>query len=251
MPESERAGIPAPELAKQAGGTSHTALLVILVVGAVVRLSLWGWFQDLPIQIHDEKDYNLLAKNIVDYGEFCFIPGTPTSLRPPLYPAMVAGVYALCGVENYQAVRLLQAVLSLFNVLVLYGLGKEVTSGRTAIWLAGLFSFYPSFVGFDNLLLTETLFTLLLCGFCYLFVLAYRLQSLKCLLLAGVVLGLGTLTRSILWMSPPLLAVFILCTWGSSWPRRGLAVLSLLIPFALTLAPWALRNTARGDFCSS
>ena len=216
---------------------------MILIVAAAVRVGLWGWFQELPIQISDEKDYTLLAKNIVDYGEFSFNAGTPTSLRPPLYPAMVAGVYALCGLENYQAVRLLQAALSLVNVLVLYGLGKEIASRRTALWLAALFSFYPSLLGFNNLLLTETLFTLLLCGFCYLIVLAYRRQSLGCLLAAGVVLGLATLTRSILWMSPPMLAVFLLCTWKSSWPRRGLAVLALLVSFGLTLAPWAIRNT--------
>src|SRR5436305_7560850 len=98
-------------------------------------------------------------------------------------------------------------------------------------------------VGFNCLLLTETLFTLLLCCFGYFLMLAYRQMSMRCLLAAGAFLGLATLTRSVTWMFPPLLAVFLLATWKDSWPRRVLAVVALVIPFAIVLAPWAVRNT--------
>jgi 4-amino-4-deoxy-L-arabinose transferase-like glycosyltransferase len=219
------------------------ALAMILLAGALVRVLLWIYFQNLPLGIWDENEYNLLAKNVVEHGEYTFTPGTLTTLRPPLYPAMVAGVYSVFGVENYQAVRLLQAGLSLLNVVILYALGKEIGSRRLALWLAGLYCFYPSFLGFGNLLLTETLFTLLACTFCYLVIVAIRRESLGYLLFAGVTLGLATLTRSIFWMFPPVLAVFLLAVWNASWPRRLLAVLSVTVAFALTLAPWAVRNS--------
>jgi 4-amino-4-deoxy-L-arabinose transferase-like glycosyltransferase len=218
-------------------------LLMIVLAGALVRAGLWTWFQTVPIAIWDEKDYNVLATNLVEHGQFAFVPGTLTALRPPLYPVMVACVYGVFGVENYQAVRLLQAGLSLLNVLILYMLAIEIVPRRTALWLAGLFCFYPSFLGFNNLLLTETLFTLLLCTFCYLVILAVRRDTLGYLLVAGLVLGLATLTRSILWMFPPVLAAWLLVVWTGSWPRRCLAVLVVSVPFALTLAPWAVRNT--------
>ncbi|HYV34497.1 MAG TPA: glycosyltransferase family 39 protein [Gemmataceae bacterium] len=227
----------------QVGGAIKVPLLALLLAGAAVRLCLWFWFQHLPIEIVDEQDYNSLAKNLVEHGEFSYFPGTLTSIRPPLYPLLVAGVYTLFGLENFQAVRLIQAVMSLLNVVVLYGLGKEIASRRTALWLAGLFCFYPSFLGFNNLLLTETLFTLLLCTFCYLIILACKRQAMRYLLVAGVVLGLATLTRSILWMFPPVLALFLLICWQGSWPRRFVAVLAVVLPFALTMTPWAWRNT--------
>jgi 4-amino-4-deoxy-L-arabinose transferase-like glycosyltransferase len=214
-----------------------------MAAGAAVRLVLWIWFQHLPIQIHDEKDYNLLATNLLEYRQFAYTAGTPASLRPPLYPLIVAGVYALCGLDSFQAVRLLQAALNLVNVLVLYGLGKEVGSRQTALWLAGLFCFYPSFLGFNNLLLTETLFTLLLCAFCYFVALAYTRGALVYLALAGISFSLATLTRSILWLSLPVLAAFLLVTWQAAWPRRALALLALLVPLAATLAPWAWRTS--------
>jgi 4-amino-4-deoxy-L-arabinose transferase-like glycosyltransferase len=237
-PASAPTGMPS-----KAAAASRWPFLLILLFGAIVRITLWRWFQELPLHIADENDYNRLATNLVEHQEFSFTAGSLTSLRPPLYPALVAGVYALFGLQNFPAVRLLQAALSLFNTFVLYGLGLEVASRRAALWLAGLFCFYPSFLGFNNLLLTETLFTLLLSLFCYLLVLAYRREALGYLLAAGLILGLATLTRSILWMSPPLLAVFLVATWKGSWLRRGLAVLAVVVPFAIALAPWAYRNS--------
>src|SRR5947209_5815372 len=90
-------------------------LLVILLAGALVRLALWGGALGQPLHIVDERDYNTLANNLLEHGEFAFVLGSPTSLRPPLYPAVVAGTYWLFGADNFQAVRLLQAILSLLN----------------------------------------------------------------------------------------------------------------------------------------
>src|SRR3954452_7665949 len=97
-----------PEGADAVASRAVHPLVAILLAGAVLRLVLWAWFQDKPIHIWDEQDYNTLAVNLLRSGEFAFTPGTPTSLRPPLYPALVAGVYRLFGPENFQAVRLLQ-----------------------------------------------------------------------------------------------------------------------------------------------
>jgi 4-amino-4-deoxy-L-arabinose transferase-like glycosyltransferase len=220
------------------------ALAVILLAGAVVRLLLWAEFRHEPIHIWDEWDYNALATNLVQHGEFTFNPGgTPTSLRPPLYPAVVAAVYRLSGGENFAAVRLLQAALSLLTVAVVYRLGREVASPRTATWLAGLCCFYPTLLAFNNLLLTEVLFTLLLTTSCYLLVLALRRASVTSAALAGVVLGLAALTRSVVWLAPPFLAVFLLLTWKGGWAKRLAAAAAVTAAFAATVAPWAVRNT--------
>jgi 4-amino-4-deoxy-L-arabinose transferase-like glycosyltransferase len=218
-------------------------LLVILLAGAVVRLALWAWFQGCPIEIEDEREYNQIAVNLLVRGEFALEAGQPTSIRPPLYPAFVAAVYALFGRENYQAVRLLQAALSLANVLLLYRLGTDVLSRRAGLWLAGLFCFYPSFLGYDNLLLTEVLFTLLLCATCLLLVWSLQRQSLGCLVLAGLCLGLAALTRSVVWLFPPVLGAFLLLAWKGSLARRLVAAVAVAAAFAVTVAPWAVRNT--------
>lgn len=216
-------------------------LLVILLAGAALRLALWFWFAGVVPHIADEKDYAALGKNLVETGEYFITAGKPTTLRPPLYPALVAAVYAATGVENFQAVRLLQAFLGLATAVLLYFLGREVYCRRVGLWLAGLYCFYPSLVGFNFLLLTETLFTLLLCAFAYAVVLYLHHNRLGYLAAGGVLLGLAALTRSVLWLFPPVLILFLLAFGPGSFVRRILAAVVVVVPFALTIAPWAVR----------
>ena len=120
---------------------------ILLVGGLSPAVALWCWFAGSHPAIWDEHDYDALAVNLVRSGEFGFRPAIPSSIRPPLYPATVAAVYGLFGLENFQAVRLLQAGLSLLNVLLLYRFGTVVSSRRVGVWLAGLYCFYPSMLG--------------------------------------------------------------------------------------------------------
>jgi 4-amino-4-deoxy-L-arabinose transferase-like glycosyltransferase len=218
-------------------------LLVILGLGVVLRLALWAWFQGLPPQIVDERHYSTLGANLVRYGEFAFKPGELTSERPPLYPALVAVVYRLCGIDNCQAVRLVQAVISLLNVVLLYHIGRSLFSRRVALWAAGLYCFYPSLLGYNNLLLTEVLFTFLYCSFAALLIRSVQKDSLRWLLAAGIVLGLAALARSMAVMFAPLLVVFLLVSFPGSLRRRLAAALVVVTAFAAVVAPWAIRNT--------
>jgi 4-amino-4-deoxy-L-arabinose transferase-like glycosyltransferase len=234
----------APEPIAEAGPAARLKpLVLILALGAAVRLGLWLASAGQPLVISDERDYNALAINLAEHGEYAFRLGRPDSLRPPLYPALVSVVYRLFGVENFQAVRLFQAVLSLGLVLLMYHVGSDVYSPRVGQWAAGLCCFYPSLLAFNNLILTETLFTFLLCGFCALLIHALRRQSLAWVAAAGVALGLAALTRSVLWLFPPVLALFLLAAFGGGWGRRLLAAVTVVVAFALPVGPWAVRNT--------
>jgi 4-amino-4-deoxy-L-arabinose transferase-like glycosyltransferase len=225
------------------GDRGWRPLALILLAGAAVRGLLWLWFEGHPLAIWDERDYHALATGLLERGEFGLTPGHPTSIRPPLYPAFLAAVYWVAGGPAFDAVRLLQSGLSLLTAVLLYHLGREVFSPRTGLWLAGFYAFYPSLLGFNNLLLTETLFTFLLTAACYGLVRALRTGSLAWLAAAGALLGLGALTRSVLWYLPPLCAVLLLVAWRGSTRRRLAAAGVLLVVFAGTVAPWSIRNT--------
>jgi 4-amino-4-deoxy-L-arabinose transferase-like glycosyltransferase len=219
------------------------SLTIILVASAGLRLLLWSWFAGEPLYIWDENDYNTLAKNLVTHHEFAFEPGTPVAIRPPLYPFFLAGVYSIFGIESFQVVRLLQAGMGLLTAVLLYLLGCRVHSRQAGLVVAAIFSFYPSWLLQANMVLTESLFTLLLVGACYAVVRFYERDSIALIAVAGLLLGLAALTRSVVWMAPPLLAVFICMTWRTAWHRRLLAGVTLIAVFALTIAPWSIRNT--------
>ena len=91
---------------------------------------MWWAGADAPVVIDDAQDYNGLAVRLAATGQYVSASGEAVSLRPPLYPAVVAGIYKLFGSENYAAVRAFQALLSLGTVLLVYQLGREVYSQR-------------------------------------------------------------------------------------------------------------------------
>src|SRR5262249_61242711 len=102
---------------------------------------------------------------------------------------------------------------------------------------------YPSLISYDYLLLTETLFTLILCLFVLMTVTTLRTGRWTAAFLAGAAIGLAALTRSILWPFPLILCPAIF-RWTTGPARRRLALaLLVLIGSAVTVGPWAVRNT--------
>ncbi len=206
-------------------------------------LLIWIWFWDYGLQVWDERDYDALALSILERHEFGFTPGDQTSLRPPLYPAFLAGVYACCGAQAFSAVRLLQALISILTVIVVYCLGAATFDERVGRMAALLTAFYPSLLLANNLLLTEVVFTFLLSLGCLLLIHAWQRNALTLFAAAGFVFALGALTRSVLWLLPPLLVAAIACGGFARVPRRLAAAAVLVCAFSITIAPWTIRNT--------
>jgi 4-amino-4-deoxy-L-arabinose transferase-like glycosyltransferase len=232
---------------RSAGRCAHREglnLSLLLVVGLFVRLALLWRFDGMDLRVSDERDYDELAINLVRHHEYAFEQGIPTSLRPPLYPALVAGIYQIAGLQNYQAVRLVQVFLGLLIVLVVYLLGRNAYGSRVGLIAAAICCFYPSLVGATNLVLTETLFTLLLCLFALLIQQYLSSAQRVWLAAAGLTLGLAALTRSVLWLFPPVAALFLV-VYGRErfWLGRVVSAGILVFAFCIVLAPWTIRNT--------
>jgi hypothetical protein len=231
-----------PELAPVHYGRVHP-LVWIVVAGVIVRAALWFWWSWSPLLNDDARDYQRLADRLVTTGAYSDAHGNLISLRPPLYPAILAGTYLCFGLENDNAARAIQAGVGLVTTLLVYRLGVLVYSQRVALWAAGLFCFYPSLLCYSNLLLSETYFTFLLVGFSWLVLEAVQRQKISILAAAGIVMGLAALTRSILLLFAPLLAVFLLLSWRGTWSRRMMAAVLPVAVSAAVIAPWAVRNT--------
>lgn len=223
-------------------------LVAILIAGLVVRALLWTWFAGLDLH-DDERDYNALAISLAQENAFR-LQGQTTSIRPPLYPLAVSCVYRVMGVATanelataQQLVRALQAVFSLATVLLVYRLASDLFDSRTGLWAAAIVCFYPSFLAYNNLILTETLFTFWLTLTVWLAVRYVRGGDWRWAIGTGAALGLGALTRSALWMFPPALALFWMALAPGGWRGRLLGPIGMVATFALVIAPWAVRNT--------
>lgn len=185
-----------------------------------------------------------MAVNLVEHGEYSLVAGHPCSARPPLYPAFLAGIYKLFGVENFFAVRIVQGLLGLLAAVLVYPLARQMVDASVANWAAGLVCFYPSLLGFGNLILSEILFTILLLAALLPLARHFRSGSIAPLIPFGALLGLATLTRSVLWPFFPFFMLYLFfAAKGRPWTTRVSAALVPAAAFALVIAPWAIRNT--------
>ena len=168
---------------------------------------------------------------------------TGSSQRPPGYPAFVAGVYLLFGIENYAAVRAAQALLSLLTVVCVYLLGKELYSPRIG-FVGGGRSVFLSLAARLQQPAAERDAVHAFCDDNHAHDGSGGTASVTWLVgHDGALLGLGALVRSILWLFAPLLSLFVFLVWPGAKGRRAVAAAIPLTLFVMTLAPWAYRNT--------
>lgn len=204
--------------------------------------SIWQT-SGLGTHIVDEQHYRALAENILAGNGFATGPGALTSIRPPLYPGLLAAAWRLFGEGNLQAVRVIRILLALALSAVVYALGSRVYSRPVGRVAAGIVWLYPSFIFFNFLILTETLFTLLLLTFVLSCVALVQTPRARTALVCGVLLGLSALTRSVLWPAPLLLCPLMALLIPGPWHRRLALPAVLLVGYCLVVGPWAVRNT--------
>ncbi len=257
-----------PVAAKEAPlrvGRARTAMRWVLAGALALRLGAALWAP--PLQ-GDAADYDRLARALVEGRGYVAPSGRPTSWRPPLYPALLAGVYRVAG-ERPGAVRVVQAVVGTATVAAVFALGTLLGGEGVGVVAAGLVAVDPAQVFAGSHLLSETLFTaLLLAGVLAAARAAARWGTgrggVPWGALAGALLALASLTRAVALLLPfVLLAGAALLGAPGDAPgdgegpdaagrlrsmRRGrgrpglLAAGAALLCFALVLAPWAARN---------
>jgi hypothetical protein len=217
------------------------ALWLALLLGIGLRVVLLKGTAETPLQIEDERHYHQLAVSLL-HGRGYSSEFGPTSMRPPVYPALLAGIYAISGEGNFQAVRVVQIGLLMLNVLLLYRLGTLAFDRRVAAFGAGAFWLYPSLIGFEYLLLTEVLFTLLLTVASLAYISLLRSGRAGVAVATGAAFGLAALARSILWPFPLILCPLTYFSVRGPRPARIRAATLLFLGFALVIGPWAVRN---------
>ncbi len=171
--------------------------------------------------------------------------GVYTSFRAPLYPAFLALVYSISGLEfsRFFAARLAQAIflgapLAPLTYLVAkrFSPTSESSTERTARLAAWIVAAYPMLLVYPLGLGTENLFFVL--------VLSAFLSILKAIdsptalnfILAGVFLALSALTRSVILPFAGLVILYLF------YLHRAKS-LTVAVMFALIISPWILRNT--------
>ncbi len=168
--------------------------------------------------------------------------GMLTTFRAPLYPAFLAIIYYVNGINDgrFFAARLCQAVIgALLAPLTYHTAAYLLPDHEKARRIAALIvAAYPMYLIFPIALATENLFFLLVLLAVLALLRAARKPTTARWLVAGLCLGLAALTRSIILLFA---GGALLWIWMVVKQPRG-AILAFLM-LAATTAPWVIRNS--------
>jgi len=189
----------------------------------------------------DAESFIAVANNLLAHGVFSPMtesPFIPDPLRTPPYPFFLAlflyfktPLFWIAAFQNFLA--------GITGVLI-YRTGKIIfKSAAVGVIAAALFILEPVSIYWNNLLMSDNLFS-------FLFFLAFYLFVVRKFYLSALILGLAALTRPIgFYFAPLFLAASAVLYYrgdykGDSftWKKALIAVLL----FFMVLAPWAARN---------
>ena len=251
---------------QQRGTTSKTTkmiylTIIMLVVGIAKIFLLFAVNIVEPGRMFspDSVSYINTARAFQQTGRFAVSPeraDVPQLIRTPGYPYFIAGSFCVFG-EYYAPLIALQILLSLGILAMVYYLSNMLWGAISAFPAVILLSLdIPSFISSQHVL-TETLFTFVLCVTILLAVSPVKqAQRVYCVAtLQGLFLACATLIRPIAYylIIPIVLTniIFFRADLKLSWKKVAAAALLLVTPYILIVGSWQIRNyqhTGKAEF---
>jgi 4-amino-4-deoxy-L-arabinose transferase-like glycosyltransferase len=131
--------------------------LFATLAGLALRLLFLFRFPSLTA---DSLVYGDIAKNWLEHGVYGITDTgriVATSIRLPGYPAFLAAVFSIFGMEHYRAALVLQVALDLGSCFLIADLARRAVSPRTAKVAFLLAALCPFLADYTAAALTETL----------------------------------------------------------------------------------------------
>ncbi|MCG8547305.1 MAG: glycosyltransferase family 39 protein, partial [Alphaproteobacteria bacterium] len=249
-----------------------TALSFFVLAGLTILVGLLFFHPPRPSA--DALRYIDYAVNLHLHGAFGLSKGVlstaaaPGNQNTPLYPAWIAAMMTLdpglresllCIVQDrtqraacpmhfgwFVSAQLLFASITVFAVWLL---ARRLTRSLLIAWIAAGFAILAEApYGYANQFLTEAVLLPLFSLFILFLVLAYQDRKPAWLLAAGLTLGLATLTRpgyEYLFYAVAIVLAVLAIRFRTK--TAAASVVLFAVAFAVTVAPWMLRNKQHFD----
>ena len=237
-------------------------LLALMMVALVFRFGAIEWRSGLGVTPPSGREYIHVGQRLLTFGTQV-TPLThearadhwtsgPSCVMPPLYGAIVAGVYQVLGVESFAATFVLHginAAATSLAVLVVFVVAIRIADRRAAWIAAVLCALNPVIAGYADWIWDTSLFALgVILAVCF----AQRLSQQRVTAWRGLAFGayLGILAQlnPALTTAYPLLVLWAV-TQSSGWRCRPLAVgvAACVVGWLVAITPWTIRNHTHFD----
>jgi len=227
--------------------TDRRIVLCLILSAILVRMAAVLVLQSHRVP-HSTYEHGEIARNLLEGRGFSvrFLGAEgPTSQQAPLYPFLVAGAYALGGVETPRSLLILQLAQSLLGgvlVAAVVALAREVVPGQSLVALVAgaIAAFHPTLVyaaTHVQVALQGAVFVVATLAWSYR---ASRTGRDRDAILAGLCLALLVLTDPILGLVFFGAIAAMVQGRGLRLAVRPVALMGLVL--ALGTAPWIVRN---------
>jgi 4-amino-4-deoxy-L-arabinose transferase-like glycosyltransferase len=224
-------------------------LKLILLIALILR-AMGVLLLDFHLWI-DYQTYDELGWWWASSGSYS-IDGIPTAYRPPGYPFFLSRLYLLFGHHPQLGVGA-NIIFSLGIIIFTYLIVRKIWNEKIARWTMIILTLFPSQILFVNLLATEPMFTMLFLSSIYLLIFSVESDRHKWyyLFIAGMILGLATLTRPLLLIYPAIVMVYLYLKNRRVSTTAKLSVV-YICGFIIAITPWMIRNQIdKGSFTIS
>jgi len=209
------------------------------LAAALLYLGAFCWVFGGRAAWPGSESYAQLAGHLAAGQGYSMDGVSPTALRPPLYPLILAATMRVAGSHWFEATVVLQALAAAGCLVAVFALARSIWPGTRAAWLgAGLLAIHGPFM-FEMLSLRETVwFTLALLGVAWL--LWHRTDRAVRALLLGLLLAALYLLRPTGLVVAGVTLTFV--GWEAVRRRPGAArnLVLTLGAALLAVAPWQL-----------
>lgn len=224
-------------------------LLIAVVLIALTHAALFIVYQrpDWTAAWSDQGGYQQLGAAMARSGEFTRFPDSPIFIpeviRTPGYPAFVAVIYRLFGV-NTLPVAIAQAFVFAAICLMVYAIGRRAAGEQAGTTAALMTALFPPLPYYGALVLTEVWTTFMMTAACVVCLRAMQHDRFRDFIVAGVLFSATTLVRPAFFLLPFGLAVAmpILVPSERARARRVAQWSSLFVAAAITMVPWFTYN---------
>jgi len=220
--------------------TNKLWFLLLFNIGLLLRITFLYISPNKALE-GDEIFYSETAMNVANgIGIFGH---NYISFWPPLYSCFLGILYKISS--NYYFIGLMQSLLNLFSCFILFLIGRKIFNNLNMFFLISFFIFYPEMIKQPSEFLSEDLFIFLFLTSLY-FIYVY-VENLKTFygIIAGILIGLSSLTREIALYFIPFLFIWMFFIIQKDKKNKNEVLKRFLIIFLstiLTIFPWTLRN---------
>lgn len=198
---------------------------------------------DLITTIKADDGYYELSQNIINGHGFTFDsdqPYRPNSLRPPLWPYLIA-LFAFMG--GYWLVLVVEIFMASLIPVFGYKIAKLLFEEKIARVVSILMVIEPYSVLLSFLLYSETSFTFFFIVSLYFLIKNFYKENILYMIWSGIFLGLSLLIKPTVQYFPILIPLFfVLVFWKNNLKNRLIQAIIYSVIAVAIISPWLIRN---------